>query len=157
MKDWFMSREPRERAVLGAGACAAAIIVFWGLIWLPVSRGSARLQDSVAHKSSLLVDLERASAIAPAANSAAPRPAAESMVVLVDRTSRSHGLAGMLMRTRPDGTDGIAVTFQDAPFDALLGWLAALRTAYGVKVESASVNGAEGQGLVSGQVLLRRP
>jgi general secretion pathway protein M len=156
MRDWFMSREPRELIVLGAGGAAAAIIVVWGLVWLPVNRASARLQDTVAHKSALLVDLERASAIAPAANTGARRPAGESMVVLVDRTSRAHGLAGMLKRTQPDGTDGIAVSFQDAPFDALLSWLTALQTDYGVKVESASVNGAQGQGLVNGQVLLRR-
>jgi general secretion pathway protein M len=152
-----MSREPRERILLGAGGAAAAVILFWALIWYPVASGAARLRASVEHKSALLVDLSRAAAGAPAPKAGAPRASTDSMVVLVDRPSRSHDLAGVFTRTRPDGGDGINVTFQEAPFDALLGWLMALQATYGIKVESASFNSTHAPGVVSGQVLLRRP
>jgi type II secretory pathway component PulM len=157
MREWFLSREPREQIILGAGLVAAVIIVFWGLVWLPLANGAADLRASVDQKSRLLVDLQRAAALAPADAGAAPaQGATQSMVVLVDSTSRQHGIAGAFTRTRPDGADGINVTFQDAPFDALLGWIVALRSGYGVDVESASFNGSRSAGLVSGQVLLRR-
>lgn len=156
MKEWFLSREPRERLLLVAGGAVALLIIFWRVAWLPVSRGAAELRDSVAHKSALLVDVERAAAVAPAAASGARQGATDSMVVLVDKTSRAHGLAGAFTRTRPDGADGISVSFQDVPFDALLDWLVALKASYGVAVESATFASSRGPGLVSGQVLLRR-
>ncbi|HEU4617173.1 MAG TPA: type II secretion system protein M [Gammaproteobacteria bacterium] len=157
MKEWFLSREPRERIMLGAGAVLAAVIVFYGALWLPLAQGTAQLGTNVEQKSRLLVDLERAAALGPSAARAAPSPAAaQSMVGLVDSTARQHDLAKAFTRTRQDGPDGISVTFQDAPFDALLGWIVALQTGYGVGVESASFNGARTPGLVSGQVLLRR-
>jgi general secretion pathway protein M len=156
VREWFLSREPRERALLAVGMVAAAIIVFWSLVWEPLDRGATELRASVDQKSRLLVDLERAAALAPADGAAPAQAAAQSMVVLVDSTSRQHGLAGAFTRTRPDGADGINVTFQDAPFDALLGWIVALRSGYGIDVESASFNGSRTSGLVSGQVLLRR-
>jgi general secretion pathway protein M len=157
MREWFMSREPRERVVLGLGVLAAAVIVFWGLVWLPLARSSTALRASVAQKSRLLVDLERAAALAPSgAGASTAQGAGQSMVGLVDSTSKQHGVARAFTRTRLDGADGINVTFQDASFDALLGWIVALRSSYGVDVESASFNGARTPGLVSGQVLLRR-
>ncbi len=156
MRDWFMSREPRERVVLVVGGVAAAVIVFWGLVWTPLARGSAELHASVAHKSSLLVNVQRAAALNPAAARGPARAAPDSMVVLVDKTSREHGLASAFTHTRPDGRDGINVTFQNASFDALVAWLLALKSEYGVNVESASFNGTQSIGLVSGQVLLRR-
>lgn len=157
MKEWFWSREPRERVVLAVGAVAAAIIVFWSLLWVPLARGAAELRSSVAQKSQLLIDLERVAAVAPSDADARPaQGATQSMIALVDSTSKQHGLAGALTRTRQDGEDGINVTFQDAPFDTLLGWIVALRSDYGVGVESASFNGSRSPGLVNGQVLLRR-
>jgi general secretion pathway protein M len=143
--------------VLGVGAIVAAVIVFYGLLWRPLASGSAELRDSVERKSRLLVDLERVAALAPAASGAVPaQGASQSLLVLVDNTSKQHGLAGKLTRTRQDGPDGINVTVQDASFDALLGWIVALRASYGVDVESASINGSRTPGLVSGQLLLRR-
>ncbi len=156
MKDWFMSREPRERIMLVVGVLAAAVIVFYGLIFRPLVRGSAELHASVAQKSSLLVDVQRAGALAPASARGPARSAADSMVVLVDKTSRQHGLASAFTHTRPDGQDAINVTFQNASFDALVAWLLALKSEYGVDVESASFNGTDSVGLVSGQVLLKR-
>jgi general secretion pathway protein M len=156
MKEWFLSREPRERVILGIGAGAAVVILLWGLVWSPLDSGVSALRASVDQNSRLLVDLQRAAALSPA-NAARPaQGAAQSLVVLVDSTSKQHGLAGAFTRTRPDGADGINVTLQDAPFDTLLGWIVALRSDYGIDVESASFNGSRSAGLVSGQVLLRR-
>jgi type II secretory pathway component PulM len=80
----------------------------------------------------------------------------QSMVVLVDRTAQAMGLAGSFTRTRPDGADAISVSFTNAPFDNIVTWLISLEQSNGVLVETASFNGAREQGLVSGQLFLRR-
>lgn len=157
MKEWFMSREPRERAILAGGAVIAAVIIFWSYVWTPLKDGSAELRQSVTQKNALLVDLQRAAALGPVSNGArAPSAGAQSLVVLIDRTAQSPGLAGTLTRTRPEGADAISVTFRDSSFDALVAWLVTLQSTHGLTVESATVNGTRAPGLVSGQLLLRR-
>jgi general secretion pathway protein M len=156
MKEWFLSREPRERAVLSAGAVIAAILVFWLFIWTPMRDGSAELRDDVAQKTRLLVDLQRASALAPVEGDRPAPTGTQSLVVLIDRTAQSHNVAGALTRTRPEGSDAIGVTLRDASFDDLVGWLVALQSSHGLTVESATFNGTRAPGLVNGQLLLRR-
>jgi len=157
MREWFLGLQPRERHILMVGAAAAVVIVIWGFVWLPISRGSQELRDAVADKRLLLSDLRRAEALgASGGASRAVNSASESLVVLIDSTSKSAGLAAAVTRTRPDGPDGISVSFQNAPFDGLLTWLVSLESEYGVSVETASFNGAREQGLVSGQLFLRR-
>jgi len=157
MKEWFMKRAPRERLLLAGGGALAAIIVGWWLIWTPLRGGAEDLREAVGEKQRLLADLRRAAAIeAPAAGGPVSGARDRSLVVLVDSTAQSLGLAGTFTRTRPDGADAISVSFQNAPFGDLLEWLITLERSYGVSVESLSFNGTRAQGLVSGQIFLRR-
>lgn len=156
MRAWLERLEPRERWILGGGAVLAALIVLWGLIWLPLEHASAGLQQSVNDKRALLSDLRRAGALHRGAASSRRPALTKSLVVLVDQTARAQGLASSFTGTRPDGSTGISVSFQDAAFDDILAWLAQLHTTYGIHVESASFTGAEQRGLVTGQVFLRR-
>jgi len=155
MKEWFMSREPRERVILTIGAVVAALIFAVAFVWRPLANGTAELRESVERKNQLLVDVRQAAVIAPDAGGG-PRDAGQSLVVLVDSTAQSHGLAGALTRTRPDGPDGINVTFQNASFDALMSWLVSLQTEHRIGVESATVTRTQQPGLVNGQLFLRR-
>lgn len=157
MKEWFLKLEPRERRIFLIGAAVAAVIVLWGLVWRPLSTGADELRESVGEKTRLLADLRRAVALTPAADAGAdPAAAGESLITLVDSTAQSSGLSRSFTRTRPDGADAISVSFQNAPFDDIVGWLVTLERSYGISVESASFSGARDAGLVSGQLFLRR-
>lgn len=156
MKEWFAHLETRERIMISAGGAIAAVIVVWGLIWMPLRNNSAELRESLLEKQNLLADLQRLEAL-PSAGTAVVRGGdSQSMVVLVDRTAQAMGLAGSFTRTRPDGADAISVSFTNAPFDNIVTWLISLEQSNGVLVETASFNGAREQGLVSGQLFLRR-
>lgn len=154
LKAWFSGLAHRERLILIGGAAAALLIVLWAFVLRPLSSGAAELRDSVADKEQLLLDVQRASTVAPAAAASSGAAAGQSLVVLVDSTAKTHGLA--LPRTRPDGENGINVAFQAVSFDALLAWLIELETTYAVRVESASFSSGRQQGLVNGQLFLRR-
>ncbi|HEX7080304.1 MAG TPA: type II secretion system protein M [Gammaproteobacteria bacterium] len=155
MKEWFLSREPRERVILAVGAAVAGVIVLFGFIWRPLAAGTAELRESVEEKNRLLIDLQQAAAVPDTARPARSAPG-QSLVVLVDSTAQAHGVAEALTRRRPDGPDRIDVTFENASFDALVSWLVALQTEHGIGVEAASVTSGSGPGLVNGQIFLRR-
>lgn len=154
MREWFESRQPRERIVLAGGAVAALLMALFLFVWRPLSTGTEELRDSVADKEQLLAELYRAAAVGPATGSTGAQ--GSSLVVLVDRTAQTSGLGNSLTRARPDGPNGINVSFQNASFDELTSWLVTLAQSEGVFVDGASINSTRDSGLVSGQVLLRR-
>ncbi len=154
MKEWFMSREPRERLTLSVGTGVVAVIIGWYLVWMPLTNGVENLDAAVDSQTRLLVDARSAAALAPAAGPSERTD--QSLYVVVDRTARDHGVAQALTRTRQDGATGLGITFQAASFDALLSFLITLEREHGVGVESASVSSSREPGLVSGQVLLRQ-
>lgn len=155
MKEWFANLQPRERVIVVVGGILAAIIVLWMAVLDPLRTQTAALRTSVAEKRQLLVDLGRVEgAQSNAAAAARNGGAQQTLVVLVNSTAQQHGLN--VPRTRPDGTDGINVTLQNASFDSLVTWLIALQTTHSVTVESASISGSREQGLVNGTLFLRR-
>jgi general secretion pathway protein M len=155
MNAWFSTLKPRERLIVGAGAVLAVAIVGWGFVWKPLVDGSAELRDSVAEKRQLLGDLRRAEQLGPGSAAPSRANASQTLVVLVDSTARSVGLPPF-SRTRPDGADGISVSFQETSFDGILNWLIMLDEDYGVAVDSASFNGGRQPGTVTGQLFLSR-
>lgn len=154
MKEWFASLQPRERVIVVAGGVLAAIIVLWMAVLDPLRTQTAALRTSVADKRQLLVDLGRVEGSQSSARPQAAGGAQQTLVVLVNSTAQQHGLN--VPRTRPDGSDGINVTLQNASFDSLVTWLIALQTTHSVTVESASISGSREQGLVNGTLFLRR-
>lgn len=156
MKVWFQGLAPRERSILVGGAALATLIIAWTFVWTPLRDGAFNLDGAVTEKHRLLANLRRAEGLSgslPAGPGAAPT---QSLVLLVDQTHRTHGLAGTLSRNQPDGNDGIRVTFQGASFDELVSWLSALEQSYGVSVETANFDGTREPGIVSATLVLRR-
>ncbi|HSG66704.1 MAG TPA: type II secretion system protein M [Gammaproteobacteria bacterium] len=156
MRDWFANLDTRERIILIAGGAVAAIIVWWGLIWTPLSSRNTELTEAVVEKQRMLATLQRARAATTTSETQVDAATRQSLVLLVDQTHRSFGLEGRLLRTQPDGADGIRVTFQDAAFDGLIGWLGTMQTSYGIAVESATIDGARSAGVINATIVLRR-
>jgi type II secretory pathway component PulM len=154
MREWFASLQERERLIFIAGAAAATLIVVWAFGLRPLRAELVELRETVADKQRLVIDIGRVQALASSGETPSAQPGEQSLVVLVDNTAQTFGLSSP--RTRPDGADGVNVAFQGVPFDALLSWLIALETTYGVAVESASFSSARERGLVNGQLFLRR-
>lgn len=156
MRAWLADLEPRERLMLISGAIIGVVIIWWSLIWTPLSNRTTELTDAVASKQRMLATLQRARALAAPTGPQVDASTRQSLVLLVDQTHRSYGLEGSLLRTQPDGNDGIRVTFQDAAFDGLIAWLGTMQAGYGVAVESATIDGARNAGVINATVVLRR-
>ena len=154
MRTWWESLEPRERIILGAGGVIAALILAWQFAWQPLTGGREQLRTEIAAKERLLSDVALAGTVDVTAGT--PVAGGQSLFVLIDQTAQAAGLGSSLTRARPDGPNAIDVTFSSAPFDNLLSWLITLNQNSGVYVDGASINSGRQQGLVSGQLRLRR-
>lgn len=154
IKSWFAGLAERERWLVGGGAVLAVAIIFWGLIWLPLTTATSERQEAVGAQKTLLAKLAQ---LRPQAQGPSSRPASnQSLVVLVDQTTRATGLASALRRNQPDGNDTIRVTLQNASFDSVMEWLANLESQHGVVVQSASVDTTRAPGTVNSTLVLTR-
>jgi type II secretory pathway component PulM len=155
----FEQLQPRERALILAAAVLALISAIVTLGIRPLADNSRRAGERIAEKEALLAEIERVAArLGPqgaAGNAAAPGDN-QSLVVLVDRTTRGRGLAPYLKRNEPDGTASIRLRFENTPFDTLLEWLVEMQSAHQVMTVSASIDPGQDTGRVNCSLQLSR-
>jgi general secretion pathway protein M len=159
MKDWFLGLAARERYFVAAGAVLVTVLLLWGLVLSPLYGATAAAASRVEAKQNLLGFLRGAAAeLAAAGDVPAARPdlAGQSLVVVVDRSAREAGLGAALTRNQPVGDDGIRVRLENASFDALARWLAALDARSGLAIESASFDRTNQDGRVNASLVLRQ-
>ncbi len=159
MKEWFQQLAQREQTlVMVAGGFAVfALIIMLGV--RPVWSKAARNHELIEEKQSLLSELTQvAQRIGPQTGSSTSTSAgsAQSLVVVVDRTTRERGLAAYLKRNQPDGTSSIRLRFENVPFDTLMGWLSQLQSQYSLSTTSANIDLATGPGRVNCNLTLNR-
>ncbi len=159
MKDWFANLEPREQLFVGVGAIAVAIIVLYGIIWVPFDNSHKALAEDVETWQRSLAEL------GPIKNQLArqsgdrrrPTPANQTPVVIVDQTSRARGLDRALKRSQPTTTTGIRVEFENVAFDDLVLWLGDLSSEYGLVVQQGSFSTSQtAPGRVNSTLTLER-
>jgi general secretion pathway protein M len=152
VRQWLDNLPPRERKlVYAAGAVAGVALLYLGVA-LPIDRLQARQAARVEKKAA---DLEWMRQAAPRVAALAARGGGnESLVVLVDRTGRDAGLSGTVRDQSPDGTNGLRLRLEGAPFDATIEWLANLQQQYGVSVSDATIDAAAAPGLVNASITL---
>jgi general secretion pathway protein M len=158
MNAWWGSLQPRERSVIiGGSTVLIAFLVLWlGLRPLFTHAQSARIR--IEEKSLLLADLRATAAemgSRPTHNAKMPA-GNESLVVIVDRSTRETGLASALKRNQPAGTTGIRVRFENASFNQVMGWLGLLHSSYGIEIESAAFETTDQPGQVQASLTLQR-
>jgi len=156
MQDWLASMSSRERyMVLGCGAFIVLALV-WALGVQPLIKQSSGLAERVANKRGQLALLhERASQVQPGSSGARGGSSSDSIVVIIDRTTREKQLAGYLKRNQPEGTQSVRLRFEGAPFDALVSWLGELSDRYSMTTVNATVDQA-GTGRVNASLVVRR-
>ena len=150
MRDWFESLEARERLFVVIGAVVVSIALLWGLVWAPLDKGHREAQQRVSTWEQSLAELRPLASMPKPQNGSRSAPGAagaQSPVVVVDSTLRSHGL-GQPKRSQPT-PNGIRVEFENVAFDKLVVWLGDLSYQYGLEVQagslSADTSGAPGR------------
>ena len=157
IQEWFDQLAPRERILVSACGSLIALALVWVLVVQPIYASSAKLAERVSEKQAQLANLqELASRVQPGST---PRQRLtqgrnESIVIIIDRTTRNRQLAPYLKRNQPEGNSGVRLRFEGAPFDQLVEWIGELQ-AYGMTTATANFDVA-GTGRVNCSLLLKR-
>lgn len=160
-RDWWNSREPRERRMLAIGGALATVMLVWGLAWNPLSRARADLRVRVAAQEADLAAMREQAARAQTLRGQGARAKVErqgkSLLALADATARGALLANALKRVEPTGPKSVRVSLEAADFDAIADWLDGLGRDFGVIATDFSADRAEGSGRVNARVTLEEP
>lgn len=156
IRQWFDKLAPRERWMVTGGALFALVALVFALVIRPVYQARERAVERVSGQRQLLTDIEQvARRFGPQAAPSAATPAGnESILVLIDRSTRERGLSGYLKRNQPEGTDGVRLRMENAPFDELLLWLSDVQSGQGLAAVSASFDPAGEPGRVNANLVL---
>ncbi|CAG0944975.1 Type II secretion system protein M [Gammaproteobacteria bacterium] len=157
----FASLAPRERMLVFAAAALGLFALLYALGIRPLLVSQRQAREDLEEQRAVLADIERVAArFGPqpgAGQQAAARPGEDSLVLLVDRSTRAAGLAAYLKRNEPEGNTGIRLRFEDAPFDELVTWLARLQAEHAVGVVAATADPGQEPGRVTANIQLGRP
>lgn len=158
MREWLDSLQPRERWMVFGCAAFVALVVLYLAVLRPLYGGVNRAETRIQEKRQLLADIKSAAAqVRSGGRAVRVIDTSQSLVVVVDQTTRKSGLAGVLKRNQPNGENGIRVRFDDAPFDQVLSWLGNVQGDYGLSIVSASFDGGAQIGQVTANLVLERP
>lgn len=158
MREWLESLQPRERWMVFGCAAFVALVVLYLAVLRPLYGGVNRAETRIQEKRQLLADIKSAAAqVRSGGRAVRVIDTSQSLVVVVDQTTRKSGLAGVLKRNQPNGENGIRVRFDDAPFDQVLSWLGNVQGDYGLSIVSASFDGGAQIGQVTANLVLERP
>lgn len=157
IRAWLDGLAERERRMVIWGALAAAVVLFFGALVIPLHAAAGKSTDRVARKQD---DLAWMRSVAPELRAAGPAngnaAAGGSLVVVIDQTARAAGLGSALSGSQPSGAGGIRVRFDGAAFDTLVSWLAQLQQQHGIHVESATVDRTATSGIVNVSLILKK-
>ena len=153
---WWVSRSPRERAFLGWAASAAAVLLAFVLVWLPLERGRDRMAAGLPFLRASVAEMRAQAAEVKALRALPARSAATTpLATLVASGTLSQGLPGARVSLRDARRAQLAVA--DASWTRLVEWLAATQATHGLVVEEARVEALAAGGRVRGEFLLAAP
>ncbi|MFL6601157.1 MAG: type II secretion system protein GspM [Steroidobacteraceae bacterium] len=154
MKLSFDTMSEREQRLLKVGGIAAVLILIFGVL-IPLDSSVAKAHARIAQKQADLAWMKNVAPVIATSgpvNTGAPN---ESLIVVVDRSTRESGLDKALAGSEPSGPGGIQVRMEKAPFDAIVGWLSRLSQQSGIGVDGASIDTAGAPGVVNAAIVLR--
>jgi general secretion pathway protein M len=147
--------QPRERAMVAIAAVAVVLAILYGGIWKPVHNARHHAEQRLVDARDLATQLERASTEVPHTGPAAAGGGG-SLLSVVDESAKTGALGKPLSRLSPDSDNQVRAWVDDVPFEALVHWMYDLQTRYGVRVDTADVEGQDTPGVVNARLTLVR-
>jgi type II secretory pathway component PulM len=157
MIDWLNGMSPRERYMVIGCAGFLLLAMLWAFGLQPLLKLGSGLEERVIQKRGQLASLqELASRVDPASpGSRAIVGGSDSLVVIIDRTTRQKQLAAYLKRNQPEGPGSVRLRLEGAPFDILVNWLGELSDRYGMTIANASIDATD-TGRVNASLVIAR-
>lgn len=162
MKDWWLSRQPRERLILMIGGVLFVATLLYLMVWEPLARESTNLANRVKAQNKTLVWMQQASQQIKQLRTQSPNLAIKadqrSMLSIVDSSAKRAKIRKPIQRMEPEGKNGVKLWIEDVEFDSLIHWLGEVERRYGVMVKRATISRNEATaGKVNSRLSLERP
>jgi len=153
LEAWYAGLNPREQMIVRVGAIAAGALLVVGL----VLRMHGVVQGAEKRLAGKRADAAYIQSVLPELR-AAPPPAdgGQSLVTVVDRTTRDAGLAMNLKGTEPSGVSGVRVRFEGAGFEPLVTWMLRIQQEYGLTIQAATLEKTDAPGRVNASLTFVR-
>lgn len=156
MKAWFAELQPRERMLVIGGVIAAALLLFYAAVWDPLVSGASAKAEAVEEQQKVLAWMQQSAAdvkrLRPAATAPAQIPAGQSLLGVIDQTSKGANLGGAVKRVKPEGENKVSVWMEEASFDDMIRWVESLHRVYGVQVDTITVDRKSTPGKVDARI-----
>lgn len=158
LKQRFEALELRERLLVSAAAATVVAALLFLLIWEPLHDGVKRLRGEVVTTQVLVAELSQARSLVLSGRGGVGviQGQGRSLLAIIDQTGKENGLASAITRMQPEGDTTVRVWLEQADFVAVLRWLNALETSYGVAVTEAAIDREAQPGLVRARLGLVR-
>ena len=144
LQQWFEGLAPRERVMVGGAGVFVAVALFYTVIWSPLNAALADARSRVVSEANearwMLGVRNEAQALRAAGADRQPAGGNESLLSIVDTTSRANQLGGAVTQIQPQNDDKATVSLENAGFDQMMYWLDSLQSQYGITVSEATVS-----------------
>ena len=142
-------RTPRERMLIAGMAGLVLVWTVFALVWQPLWTARASLAAGILRADQMLARVQR---LPPPANT--PRVTDDRpLAVIATTTAGDMGL--QVRRLQPQGA-AVQVALEDAPFDFVLLWIAALERDHALRLTDLTLTRRTGPGLVAATLTLER-
>lgn len=160
MKEWFNSLVPRERLLVLAAAVVTTAALFFLMVWEPLVTANENLSQQVISAQELnnwLADVEiEVADLRASGRRGTLKGRNQSLLSVVDQTSRTAGLGDAVRRIQPEGDNQAQVSLEAAGFNKMLFWLGELEKNYGIRATAVTLTRDDKPGLVQARITLTR-
>ena len=156
LRDQWNKLAPSERRLATMGGMVVGVTLLYVLLWLPVQKELARLRVSVPDERAQLQRMRaQAASIKPLRARSGAKPAAGTLLSVIEQSASARGMRGFVTRLEADGGSGVQLTLDAVPFNSLLSWLSDLQDSYSLLIESTSLDAHTVPGTVNAKLKLR--
>lgn len=155
LRDHWSRLAPGERRLAMIGGVVVCIALFFVLFWLPLQNELSRLRVSVPEEHAQLQRMRsQAASIAPLRGRKGTKPAAGTLLSVVEQSASARNLRSFISRIEAVGGNSVQLTLDAVSFNSLLSWLADLQDNYALRVESTSLDAHTAPGTVNAKLKL---
>ncbi|MDA3921201.1 MAG: type II secretion system protein M [Salinisphaera sp.] len=144
LRQWFETLAPRERLAVVAGTIAVVFALFYYALWHPLNSALNTARTRVTAETNqarwMLGIRDEARLLQASGTQTALKGQNDSLLSIVDATSRSNGLGEAVRHIQPDNNDKAIVSLQKANFNQLLFWLRSLQSDYGISATEMTIS-----------------
>jgi len=156
---WLNTLEKRERQIVIIGAISLLIMMFYLIIWEPITAKHEEQQLQNISQRQLYSWMNNASteirSLKSTGNSSIARFRNQSISSLADRSAVSSGIKPFIEKI--DQTKkGVNIRLKAANFDSIVIWLTDMQNKYGITASKVKIEKTATKGSVDAQITLER-